>query len=55
MRKRLCYGTYHFFSSPLTGRLEYAMAACIQAGNTISFIGKVLLQGAYNPGKGKNE
>ena len=46
-------GTCAFYSYPVTGRLEYAVAACNQAGNTIQFTGRVLLQGAYNTGTGK--
>jgi hypothetical protein len=46
-------GSCTFYSYPVSGRLEYPIAACNQPGSAISFSGKVILQGAYNISTGK--
>lgn len=45
-------GSCSFYSYPVSGQLQYPIAACNQAGNTITFKGKVMLQGAYNSSTG---
>jgi hypothetical protein len=41
-------GTCPFYSYPATTTLDYPIADCNQAGKTVAFAGKVMLQGALN-------